>query len=701
MAPVPDSALVALAGQAALPSPFQSVSAPVAAAIPVTQPISEADFASPAQEMVPSAVSVLLPPDAEPVASAPGAEPAPLVIPAIPETPPPTVPAVPAPVAGFPFSREAEEVEEIMTLSLRAVLRDADPVKLGFAPENVPETVQVTFPVGLISPQLAMGKVVVGVAAICAGIPAKFRPAFSRAVAGLEVNIPMSEVFHNLPESARPGLIPLPPENSHQAITTSPFQTPFVIRAEDEPGKQLLDLSVTGFDKANGRQARPSSQPVGPVELPPAPLPPVVSLPEGAAPAVMVELPSLRPIAAASAPPDAALTLPRSGMFSRPPGSGTGPQPPMVAGMRTPPKVKAMPPAPAALRAFPKPAGAPPAVPPLAGPEPVASQLPPAGFPVAAPEPGTSGPALLPLPEGPRGPADLPPVPVAALSPPLPLPAPTPAPMSGTDGLDDLGESFSAARLSTEPPPRAGSAPVALPAIPELSTPPPISSVSSGLPALMPPVLPAVSPPAVPVASMTQPVVALPEPPAAELPVAALVPADPAPEVSKGMAPSVQNAVSGDPVAALPPPVSATAPIPAEDLSFGCLADVRQLTLRAIFATDQVLTTQDIVDACAGLPGLKACALFHPDAVLISQGMAAAEAASFQESALKTRESLAALADSMGLGSGGNFTLRTDHGVRSFFLESDLCLAVWHAQPAFSGGTREKLILTAQELAKL
>ena len=76
------------------------------------------------------------------------------------------------------------------------------------------------------------------------------------------------------------------------------------------------------------------------------------------------------------------------------------------------------------------------------------------------------------------------------------------------------------------------------------------------------------------------------------------------------------------------------------------------------------------------------------------------DADAFRASAVKTRDSLATLAETMGLGTGGNFTLRTDHGIRSFFLESNLCLAVWHAQPQFSGGTREKLILTARELSK-
>jgi hypothetical protein len=124
------------------------------------------------------------------------------------------------------------------------------------------------------------------------------------------------------------------------------------------------------------------------------------------------------------------------------------------------------------------------------------------------------------------------------------------------------------------------------------------------------------------------------------------------------------------------------------------------LTLRAVLGADQPLAVQDIVNACASLPGLKACVLFRGDKTLLNQGMDETEAGTFHTTAIKTRDSLAVLAETMGLGTGGNFTLRTDHGVRSFFFDAGLCLGVWHDQPAFTGGVREKLILITQELAK-
>jgi hypothetical protein len=567
-----------------------------------------------------------------------------------------------------------------MEMSLRAVLRDADPTQLGFAPENVPEAVRIRFPLDLIAPQLSKGRVVVSIPQICQGIPEKFRPAFARASADLRIVVPMSEVFHNLPESARPSLEPAAPVREHQAITTSPFQTPFVIRAEDEPGKQLLDLSLTGFDKSNVRQAWTATQPVGPVELPHAPLPPVAAV-EGAAPPVQVELPPLRP-AGMMAPAESPMTPPltRSGMLSRPPGSGTGSIP--VPQGRSIPAVKPVPPSATAIRAFPKPA-----MPPPIGGVPVAPHLPPA-FPVSPsgnavdafplPLPGQAEP---PAPSTPPGPAPIAAPVLPRTSPALPLVPPS------SDHPDDLGESFSAARLSTEPPPRAGSAPVSLAALPPPGSPPPLAAA----PVQAPPIAPLAPSSPFPTAPPAWP---------ASLPAAA--------PASHEMPPTLEPATPVSPVLPEPP---ARAPVahmpqdqptgPIEDLSFGCQVDQQQIVLRALFGTGRTFTPQDIADACAALPGLKACAILSGGPPLVSGGLAPEEATAFCGSVAKTRASLASLAESMGLGSGGNFTLRTDQGVRSFFLDSGLCLAVWHDQPLFSGGTREKLILITQELAKL
>lgn len=142
--------------------------------------------------------------------------------------------------------------------------------------------------------------------------------------------------------------------------------------------------------------------------------------------------------------------------------------------------------------------------------------------------------------------------------------------------------------------------------------------------------------------------------------------------------------------------------IPAqEDIHFGGAVDVRQLTLRAVLGTDEWLTPQSVVDYCALLEGLSACMLLRGQEVFKSRGLAAADAEAFAAGAGRTLESLAVVAGAMGMGGAGDFTLRTDQGVRSFFLGCGLCLAVWHDRPVFSGGTREKLLLITRELSNL
>lgn len=507
-------------------------------------------------------------------------------------------------------------------LGLRAVLRDVDPAALGFASENVPESVRVALPLTLVSRQLAGGRVEVGLEELCAGIAEKFRPAFARAREGLRITIPLSEVFPNLPESARPALAPVQPAGAHRAIRTSPFQTSFAIKAQEDSNRQLLALAAA-VRNASSLSARPAAIPVPEPVLLPAPLP-LVHPAAGAPPAVQVELPVLRPAASApSFPANPAITppplTPRPGMLSRPPGSVTAPtgapQMPM-----TPPCLKSVTDSPAAPKAFPKPP-APPSYDTNHGRAPVL-------------------PSALALP----GVAELP----------------------SAEPADDLGESFSAATLSAEPPPRAGSAPVML-----------------GHGAIAP------ARPLVPIA-VPEPV----SPGPFESSSGVREDGGIFPETTPLSLPTEAPAPAPDPVA----PAPATSPL--EDLTFGCNSDVRQLTLRAVLGADRILTPQEIVDRCAALSGLKACVLLQPHATLTSQGMDAGEADAFRASAAKTRDSLATLAETMGLGRSGNFTLRTDHGIRSFFLEANLCLAVWHAQPQFSGGTREKLILIAQELAR-
>jgi hypothetical protein len=151
--------------------------------------------------------------------------------------------------------------------------------------------------------------------------------------------------------------------------------------------------------------------------------------------------------------------------------------------------------------------------------------------------------------------------------------------------------------------------------------------------------------------------------------------------------------------------VAPTAPViavPPVEFNFGEAPDLRAVMLRALFMTDQDLTPHDIVDQCARLPGLRSCLAIVPDGVVASEHNAANEDVShFTANAPRAHEYLTGLAESMGIESKGSFTLRSGNTVRTFFVESKICLAVLHGEPRFEPGVRDKLILTARALAEI
>ena len=146
------------------------------------------------------------------------------------------------------------------------------------------------------------------------------------------------------------------------------------------------------------------------------------------------------------------------------------------------------------------------------------------------------------------------------------------------------------------------------------------------------------------------------------------------------------------------------APAPASpiEFNFGENPDMARVLMRAIFDTDQDLTAHQIVDHIAQLPGLRsAVAIINGGIIASGHDSGSEEVMQFTSSAPKSCEYLGGLAESMGYGSSGSFTLRAGAGVRTFFIENGQCLAVLHGQAAFAPGVREKLLLTARTLSEL
>ena len=526
------------------PSPFKAPSAPDREAVSLPLP-SFPPAARPSPPTPPAAESpaaaVVKPAPSTPVEALPPIAP---LSPPREHAPAPALPPVSGPVpqaSGQAAAAAADSARHSgkMELSLRAVLRDVPEQVLGFNYQLVPDSVRVSLPVARIVPQMATGRILLKVNEVRDGLLERYRPAFAKAPADLEISVPLSEVFHNLPESERPGLVP---ETRPQPAAAPSFQTPFSLKAVED--QERLRLPET-----------------------PRPAP---RLPEAPAPAAGIVLP---PLLARPAPP-----LPEAS----PPAAGH------VTGLSSPPQ----------------------------------------------PFRGTA-----PLEDG------------------------------GAGG-DELGAAFSAASLRAEPPFRTGPVPVSAP-----RTTAPVPVPAQGLS----PRKPEVPAPAEDTAAAAA---------AASLPVAP--PVTPAPA---------------------PPPVKTAAPAPAtpagtaagkiEDLGFGYHSDLSQMMLRAVYGTDRRLTPSDVVNLAGALPGLAGCVLLAGDHTLASENLHGTPAEAFPATARRTLDSLTCLAETLGFGDAGNFTLRSDHGVRTFFLERGVCLAVFHEQPSFLPGVREKLILTARELGAM
>lgn len=596
---------------------------------------------------------------------------------------PPVSPIQPIALKAPPVSGEGPEVA-VVEMSLRAALRDADAAQLGFSPAEVPGGVVLRLPLALVRPQLAMGKVEIGLEDLRQGVLEANRPAFDCAAPDLRIVVPLSELFPLLPAD----IIPMAGEpemktEMENAADPGGFGGPPWAAGDDDfmipycdPGGELSDAPPP-LSPPSVEVPRPMLEPVAaapvPVEAPCSGPPPATFAPTA--------LPSPPPAAGAGAVSAGISALPalpplvrrNAGMFSRPPGSSLPPAAPHSDGRDG------------------ESAGNLPRITPL----PLLSNAPT-------------------LPTRPAPPA------VPALSAPLPLPVEIPTPQPTLTVLtdcgnlpgdeDDLGQPYPAGALTAEPPfpgrnIGSKSNPTARPTTesPPATVLPPVDAEGLKAPGLQ---QPPSGNPQPSLASVTHP----------EMAASAPLPANPAPLPALPALPPLvplQAALQSTAPSLSALPVQMPAPaahVPAdefEDLSFGCVADSTQLTLRAIFGSDQRMTAQEVINHCARLSGLRACVLLRRGAApLHSDGLTEAEIETFVRRAAQTSELIFALGGGSGekdegADGGSTFTLRSDGGVQSFFIAGNLCLAVWHREATFSAGVREKLILAAQELVSL
>jgi len=159
------------------------------------------------------------------------------------------------------------------------------------------------------------------------------------------------------------------------------------------------------------------------------------------------------------------------------------------------------------------------------------------------------------------------------------------------------------------------------------------------------------------------------------------------------LAPIPEPAPAREVVEAAPAPARSASPAPTEIGS-----DLRDLELRAIFSTGESFTLSIVARRVVGLPGIISCSLSTPGKLVQASKSDEGRIGNEAREMVTTLRSLAKLT---GLPEARTFTLHTDRGIVSLFLEGECCVMVHHEAAAFEPGVREKLILVARSLINL
>lgn len=126
--------------------------------------------------------------------------------------------------------------------------------------------------------------------------------------------------------------------------------------------------------------------------------------------------------------------------------------------------------------------------------------------------------------------------------------------------------------------------------------------------------------------------------------------------------------------------------------------DLSDVELRAIFSTSDRFTLAKLARKIVGLPGIAACALSGSGKVVQATKSEQNQLGSDAHDMVDAVRNIAKLT---GMDSAKSFTMKTEFGVVSLFLEGDCCLSVNHDGGEFSPGIREKLIVIARSMHKL
>ena len=126
--------------------------------------------------------------------------------------------------------------------------------------------------------------------------------------------------------------------------------------------------------------------------------------------------------------------------------------------------------------------------------------------------------------------------------------------------------------------------------------------------------------------------------------------------------------------------------------------DLKDLELKAIFSTSEAFNLTKVARRVVDLPGILSCSLSIPGKLIQASHN---EESRVGNDALEMISTLRNLAKLTGLPEARNFTLHTDRGIVSLFLEGECCVTVNHESATFLPGVREKLIIVARSLIHL
>jgi predicted regulator of Ras-like GTPase activity (Roadblock/LC7/MglB family) len=133
--------------------------------------------------------------------------------------------SVPKPPVGSPPAKDGPSI----SFSLKAVLKNLPAFQLNGDIGAVDDDAKIEFPLELVEPQLARGRVSVAPDVFQAAMPERYRELFQRDVAGTSVALPLEEVLKNLPAT----VLELREDQEEFALDKD-FETPFLLKARED-----------------------------------------------------------------------------------------------------------------------------------------------------------------------------------------------------------------------------------------------------------------------------------------------------------------------------------------------------------------------------------------------------------------------------------------------------------------------------------